>query len=208
MDEIIIDLDRLDWEKMGDLVPGIVQDWRTGRVLMLGFLNRTALEKTLETRQVTFWSRSRQTLWTKGDTSGHYLDLKEIKIDCDQDTLLLLAVPRGPVCHQGTFSCFAPDSEFIGPEFLAYLERLIENRRNQMPPSSYTTALFESGLKEIAKKVGEEAMEVLLTAWEKKQRSVEEMADLVYHALVFLVAREIKLSAVVEELNKRHFKNS
>ncbi len=200
-----MDIKDLDWEKTNGLIPAIVQDWESGRVLMLGFMNQTALDKTLQTGQVTFWSRSRKSLWTKGETSGHYLDLKETKVDCDGDSLLLLAIPRGPVCHQETLSCFAEDSEFVALEFLAHLERLIHSRRTEMPADSYTTTLFREGILKTAKKLGEEAVEVVVSATEDKSRSIEETADLLYHLLVFLAHREIVLSDVVGELKKRHF---
>ena len=201
-----MDVDRLDWEKLNGLIPTIAQDWQTGRVLMLGFVNDAALKKTLETRRVTFWSRSRQVLWTKGETSGNYLDLKEVRSDCDGDTLLLLVAPQGPVCHRGTVTCFGADHEFVALEFLGCLEQLIQSRRQQMPGDSYTTKLFSRGLQGIAKKVGEEAVEVVLSASEEKKRSVEEMADLFYHSLVFLAQREVPLSAVMAELRERHLK--
>ena len=203
-----MDVKDLDWEKTNGLIPAIVQDWESGRVLMLGFMNQAALDKTLQTGQVTFWSRSRESLWTKGETSGHYLDLKETKVDCDGDTLLLLAKPRGPVCHQGTLSCFAEDGEFVALEFLAHLERLIQSRRKEMPADSYTTALFREGILKTAKKLGEEAVEVVVSATEEKSRSIEETADLLYHLLVFLTHREIVLSDVVGELKKRHFEQA
>ena len=203
-----MDVKDLDWEKTNSLIPAIVQDWESGRVLMLGFMNQAALEKTLQTGQVTFWSRSRKSLWTKGETSGHYLDLKETKVDCDGDTLLLLAKPRGPVCHQGTLSCFAEDREFVALEFLAHLERLIQSRRTEMPADSYTTALFRGGILKTAKKLGEEAVEVVVSATEERSRSIEETADLLYHLLVFLAHREIVLSEVVGELKKRHFEQT
>lgn len=196
----------LDWGKMNGLLPAIVQDVRTGAVLMLAFMNEAALEKTLATKRVTFWSRSRSALWTKGETSGHYLKLTGIRRDCDGDALLLLAEPEGPACHRGTRSCFGEDTEFSGLEFLGYLERLIEQRRQEMPSGSYTTSLFQKGLVEIVKKLGEESIEVVLSASQDRQRSVEETADLLYHTLVFLVERQIPLSEVLGELQRRHFK--
>lgn len=199
-----MNIKNLDWEKTKDLIPAVIQDWQSGRVLMLGFMNQDALEKTVQTELVTFWSRSRKSLWTKGETSGNYLDLKEIKVDCDGDTLLVLVNPRGPVCHQGTLSCFFEDSEFVALEFLAYLERLIKSRRTEMPTDSYTTALFKQGISEMSKKLGEEVVEVIISVTEGKNRSVEETADLLYHLLVFLTQREIVLSDVLEELQKRH----
>ncbi len=198
-----MDIKQVDWNKLKGLIPAIVQDGSTGRVLMLGFMNEEALEKTLETRRVTFWSRSRKCLWTKGETSGNYLELEEIRQDCDNDTLLVVAKPQGPCCHRGTLSCFAGDDEFSGLEFLGYLERLIAKRRKEMPEGSYTTKLFAKGLPEIAKKVGEEAVEVVLSASQEKLRSIEESADLLYHLLVFLNQREVTLGDVMEELRSR-----
>jgi len=198
-----MDIKQLDWKKMKGLIPAIVQDGSTGRVLMLGFMNQEALEKTLESRRVTFWSRSRETLWTKGETSGNYLQLEEVRHDCDKDALIVVAEPQGPCCHRGTLSCFAGDDEFNGLEFLGYLERLIASRKEEMPEGSYTSALFAKGLLEIAKKVGEEAIEVVLSSGQEKKRSIEESADLLYHLLVFLTQREITLQDVVEELRSR-----
>ncbi len=199
-----MDNKQLDWKKMNGLIPAVVQDGATGRVLMLGFMNEEALEKTLESRRVTFWSRSRKSLWTKGETSGNYLELEEVRQDCDNDSLLVVAQPQGPCCHRGTLSCFAGDDEYSGLEFLGYLERLIAKRRKEMPEGSYTTKLFAKGLPEIAKKVGEEAVEVVLSSGQDRQRSIEESADLLYHLLVFLNQREVTLGDVMEELRSRH----
>lgn len=198
--------DALDWSKMDGLIPAIVQDARSGRLLMLGFMNREAFNKTLETEQVTFWSRVQNKLWTKGETSGHYLRVKEIRQDCDADALLVLVEPMGPTCHRGTVSCFGEDSQFAAFEFLAYLEKLIEKRKAEMPKGSYTSALFQKGLDEIAKKLGEEAVEVVISAGQSPNRSVEEAADLIYHLLVFLSGRNIRLEEVVRELERRHAK--
>ena len=198
-----MDIKQLDWNKLKGLIPAIVQDGSTGRVLMLGFMNEEALEKTLETQRVTFWSRSRKCLWTKGETSGNYLELEQIRQDCDHDTLLVVVKPQGPCCHRGTLSCFAGDDEFSGLEFLGYLERLIARRKEEMPEGSYTSTLFAKGLQEIAKKVGEEAIEVVLSSGQEKQRTVEESADLLYHLLVFLTQREVALQEGVEELRNR-----
>lgn len=199
-----MDVKKLDWEKTDGLIPAIVQDDGSGRVLMLGFMSPEALEKTLKTQLVTFWSRSRKSLWTKGETSGNHLRLKKISHDCDADALLVVVEPEGPCCHRGSLSCFASDDEFAGLEFLGYLERLIADRRREMPPDSYTTELFTRGLSQIAKKVGEEAIEVVLSASEEKQRTIEETADLLYHLLVFLNQREVALGEVLEELKNRH----
>lgn len=198
-----MDIKQLNWNKLKGLIPAIVQDGSTGRVLMLGFMNGEALERTLETQRVTFWSRSRKCLWTKGETSGNYLELEQIRQDCDNDTLLVVVKPQGPCCHRGTLSCFAGDDEFSGLEFLGYLERLIARRKEEMPEGSYTSTLFAKGLQEIAKKVGEEAIEVVLSSGQEKQRTVEESADLLYHLLVFLTQREVTLQEVVEELRNR-----
>ncbi|MGH9340875.1 MAG: bifunctional phosphoribosyl-AMP cyclohydrolase/phosphoribosyl-ATP diphosphatase HisIE [Acidobacteriota bacterium] len=195
---------QLDWEKTQGLIPAVVQDAQSGRVLMLAFMNSEALEKTLETGFVTFWSRSRNSLWTKGETSGNYLKLQEIRQDCDNDALLVIAVPEGPACHRGSLSCFGEDSDFTALEFLSRLEQVISERKKDMPEGSYTTRLFQKGMAAISQKVGEEAVEVVVSAGQEKQRSVEETADLFYHLLVFLSAREIRLSDVIEELARRH----
>ena len=199
-----MDPNQIDWSKLGGLVPAIVQDRRNGRLLMLAFMNREALEKTLETHLATFWSRSRQKLWRKGETSGNYLEVKSIHTDCDSDSILLLVEPRGPACHLGTKSCFFPDNFFSGLEFLGYLADLIGRRKKQMPENSYTTELFRGGMPRIAKKLGEEAVEVVVSAGEEKRRSVEETADLLYHLLVFLQERGISLEEVITELERRH----
>ncbi len=199
-----MDPNQIDWSKLGGLVPAIVQDRRNGRLLMLAFMNRQALEKTLETNLATFWSRSRQKLWCKGETSGNYLEVKSIHKDCDSDSILLLVEPRGPACHLGTKSCFFPDNFFSGLEFLGYLADLIGQRKKQMPENSYTTGLFQGGMPRIAKKLGEEAVEVVVSAGEEKRRSVEETADLLYHLLVFLQERGISLEEVITELERRH----
>ena len=199
-----MDIEALDWKKTEGLIPAIVQDEQSGRVLMLAFMNQEALEKTLESQLVTFWSRSRKTLWTKGETSGNYLKLKAMRHDCDADALLVMVEPEGPCCHRGTLSCFAADDEFMALEFLGYLEKLIADRRKEMPQGSYTAELFARGLPQIAKKVGEEAVELVVSASQEKQRSIEETADLLYHLLVFLTQREVRLSQVIEELRTRH----
>ena len=203
-----MDINQLDWQKTNGLIPAIVQDGQTGRVLMLGFMNQAALEKTLKGGLVTFWSRSRQALWTKGETSGNYLRLKEIRKDCDGDALIVVVEPQGPTCHRGTLSCFGEDNEFTALEFLGYLERLIENRQKEMPDGSYTASLFAQGLPQIAKKVGEEAIEVVLTVSQDKARSLEEAADLLYHLLVFLAQRGVTLSEMMEELKGRHLRRN
>lgn len=192
----------LNWEKGSGLIPAIVQHAETGSVLMLGYMNRRALEKTVESRQVTFWSRSRRCLWTKGETSGAFLRLVEIQTDCDSDALLVLALPLGPTCHRGTDSCFplADPSPF---EFLFALQRLIRKRKKELPEGSYTTELFQKGELQIAKKLGEEAVELLLSPGQGRQRTVEEGADLLYHLLVFLEQQSIDFAELIRELLER-----
>ncbi|HLV00184.1 MAG TPA: bifunctional phosphoribosyl-AMP cyclohydrolase/phosphoribosyl-ATP diphosphatase HisIE [Acidobacteriota bacterium] len=199
-------LEQLDWEKGNGLLPAIVQDVETGRVLMLGYMNRQALEHTLNSGEVTFWSRSREALWTKGETSGNKLTLEGVYPDCDNDTLLVVVRPLGPTCHRGTLSCFSETSKGLSRlEFLGELQQLIRKRRAELPEGSYTTRLFHAGVEEIAKKVGEEGVEVALSAFQSPQRSLEESADLIYHLLVLLVARDLTFQDVIAELESRHF---
>jgi phosphoribosyl-ATP pyrophosphohydrolase/phosphoribosyl-AMP cyclohydrolase len=199
-------IENLAWEKMGDLIPAIVQDSLDGRVLMQGFMNKDALEITLETGKVTFWSRSRQQIWTKGETSGNTLDLVEINADCDGDCLLIRARPEGPTCHLGTDTCFDGEGK-VFPElaFLADLERVIAQRETDRPEGSYTTSLFESGIKRIAQKVGEEGVETALAAVAgEDEELLNESADLLYHLLVLLRSRKLELGSLVEVLKNRH----
>ena len=199
-------IENLAWEKMGSLIPAIVQDAFDGRVLMQGYMNKQALDTTLDSGRVTFWSRSRECLWTKGETSGNYLDLVEVHTDCDGDCLLVRARPEGPTCHLGTDTCFDGEGK-IAPElaFLAELEAVIAQRDDERPEGSYTTSLFESGVKRIAQKVGEEATEVVIDAvTDNKERLLEETADLMYHLLVLLKAHDLSLSDVARVLEKRH----
>jgi phosphoribosyl-ATP pyrophosphohydrolase/phosphoribosyl-AMP cyclohydrolase len=196
--------DSLAWDKGDGLLPAVVQHADDGRVLMLGFMNRAALDETLRARRVTFWSRSRGRLWTKGESSGNVLDLVAIDADCDRDTLLVQARPRGPVCHLGTPSCFggAPGTT-LG--FLAELERLIAERERTRPGGSYTSELFAGGLRRIAQKLGEEGVETALAAVAQDDAALlDESADLVYHLLVLLRARGLGLDAVVARLLARH----
>lgn len=196
--------DALDWDKGGGLLPAIVQDAETGRVLMLGYMNADALEKTRATGHVTFFSRSRKTLWTKGETSGNLLELVDIKADCDRDTLLVQARPSGPTCHTGTDTCFGNERQpAVG--FLAELEQVIDARNGADPGSSYTARLLADGVKRCAQKVGEEGVEVALAATAgDRDELVNESADLLYHLLVVLAAREVGLDDVVEVLQQRH----
>jgi len=194
----------INFEKGGGLVPAIVQDARTEQVLMLGYMNAESLAKTQESGLVTFYSRSRQELWTKGETSGNTLKLTSITVDCDHDTLLIRAVPTGPTCHTGTISCFGDK----GPErlgFLAYLEDLIEGRKIADPDSSYTAKLLQGPLRRAAQKVGEEGVETALAAVaETEDKLTNEAADLVYHLMVLLAAKDVKFGAVIDELRSRH----
>ena len=201
-----MNIDSLEWEKMGSLIPAVVQDAFDGRVLMQGFMNRQAIETTLETGKVTFWSRSREQLWTKGETSGNTLDLVDINADCDRDCLLVRARPEGPTCHLGTDTCFDGGGKVI-PElaFLAELERVIAKRDDDRPAGSYTTRLLESGVKRIAQKVGEEGVETALAAAAgEDEELLNESADLIYHLLVLLRSRKLELGSLVEVLQARH----
>ncbi|WP_329743118.1 bifunctional phosphoribosyl-AMP cyclohydrolase/phosphoribosyl-ATP diphosphatase HisIE [Dyella sp. A6] len=200
------DLSRLDWSKGGGLLPAIVQHWRSGEVLMLGYMNAEALAETQRTGHVTFFSRSKQRLWTKGESSGHVLDLKSVRIDCDADTLLLQAEPRGPTCHTGSFSCFGERDEVRPPlGFLAELDALVESRHAERPEGSYTTKLFDSGIRRMAQKVGEEGVESALAAVAQgDEELLGESADLLFHLTVLLRARGLGLADVANLLAQRH----
>lgn len=199
-----LDLSHVDWAKSDGLVPAIVQHWQTGEVLMLGYMNAKALALTQTSGRVTFFSRSKQRLWTKGESSGHVLHLKSIYVDCDGDTLLVLADPHGPTCHLGTTSCFGAE---VRPPlgFLAQLDALVENRKKQLPEESYTTRLFHAGTRRIAQKVGEEGVETALAAVAQgDEELLGEAADLLFHLIVLLRARGFGLKDVVRVLNDRH----
>lgn len=200
------EIDSLDWEKMDGLLPAIVQDAFDGRVLMQAFMNREALEKTLADGSVTFWSRSRQQLWTKGETSGNTLKLDEIHSDCDRDCLLVMAVPAGPACHRNTDTCFDGDRNTLPRlAFLAGLERLVAQRQIERPEGSYTTRLFDAGVKRISQKVGEEGVETALAATSGDiEELANESADLLYHLLVLLRASGLTLADVTAVLQSRH----
>lgn len=198
----------IDFEKMGGLVPAIIQDAVTRRVLMLGFMNQEAYQRTLETRHVTFWSRTRQTLWTKGETSGNYLNLVSIKVDCDHDTLLIEAHPDGPTCHTGTDTCWGEDNTTSPLLFLTELQDFINLRKQQLPEGSYTTSLFNKGINKIAQKVGEEALETVIEATSgTAEHLVYEASDLLYHLLVMLTEKGLRIEDVATELQKRHDPN-
>ena len=198
---------KIDFEKMGGLVPAIIQDATTKNVLMLGFMNEEAYQKTLETKHVTFWSRTRQTLWTKGETSGNFLNLVDMKIDCDNDTLLVKAIPDGPTCHTGTDTCWGESNETDENPllFLTELQDFINKRKEQMPEGSYTTKLFRDGVNKIAQKVGEEALETVIEATNgTDEHLVYEASDLLYHLLVLLTEKGLRIEDVAAELRKRH----
>lgn len=194
---------KIDFEKSLDgLVPAIVQDARTQKVLMLGFMNRESFEKTNRTGKVTFFSRSRQTLWTKGETSGNFLSVEEILTDCDDDTLLIKANPAGAVCHTGADTCF--DEKNAAENFLFELEKVIQSRRANPLENSYTSKLFESGLNKIAQKLGEEAVELIIEAKDDDSGLFKaEAADLLYHFLILLTAKNIELSDILDVLKQR-----
>ena len=192
-----------DLSKNADgLLPVIVQDSVTLKVLMLGYMNEEAFDKTLATGKVTFWSRTRQTLWTKGETSGHFLTVMDVYPDCDADTLLIRAIPSGPTCHRGTTACFdTPDSE----GFIRTLSQVVKGRHAEMPEGSYTTKLFIKGVKTISKKVGEEAAETVIEAVDgNRSRFIYEASDLLYHLLVLCEAMDVSLSDLESELALRH----
>ena len=195
----------IDFEKMGGLVPAIVQDDRTGRVLMLGYMNREAYEKTLATGLVTFFSRSRQTLWTKGETSGNLLHLKSVAVDCDGDALLVKAIPDGPTCHLGTDTCWGETNEPSPLAFLSELQDFIERRHEEMPEGSYTTSLFRDGLNRMAQKVGEEALELVIEACNgTNERMIYEGSDMIYHLIVLLTSKGLRIEDLAKELQERH----
>lgn len=201
LDRIPLDPDSLDWTKQDGLLPAIVQHADSLQVLMLGYMDRAALAATLVSRRVTFHSRSRGRLWTKGETSGHVLELAGLEADCDRDTLLVRARPRGPTCHLGRASCFpqAPES------FLPRLDALVEQRAAQRPVGSYTTALLEGGVRSVAQKVGEEGVETALAAVAQDDAAlVGESADLLFHLLVLLRSRGLSLVDVEQVLRERH----
>lgn len=189
---------------MGGLVPAIVQDNNTGKVLMLGFMNEEAYETTRETGKVTFFSRTKNRIWMKGETSGNTLQVVNILADCDNDTLLIKAVPAGPVCHTGADTCFGEkNTEDI--MFLKYLQNFIERRRQEMPEGSYTTSLFTKGVNRMAQKVGEEAVETVIEATNGTEEGfIYEASDLVYHLIVLLASKGLRLEDLARELQKRH----
>ena len=197
-------LPKIDWKKNAGLVPAIVQDAATLQVLMLGYMNAAALKQTLRTKRVTFFSRSKQRLWVKGESSGHFLHLVGLAVDCDNDTLLVTARPDGPTCHRGTPSCFGDDGA-TGVGFLAHLDQVIAARIKSGDKSSYTVRLVQEGVARVAQKVGEEGVETALAALSANNPAFAgEAADLLYHLMVLLRARKLSLAATIAVLEKRH----
>lgn len=194
----------LDFEKMNGLIPAIIQDNYTQKVLMLGFMNKEAYEKTMETGKVTFFSRTKNRLWTKGEESGNFLHVVSVKADCDNDTLLIMVHPEGPVCHKGTDTCWGDKNE-QDIMFLKELQDFIDRRRQEMPEKSYTTSLFNSGVNKMAQKVGEEAVETILEACNgTDERLIYEGADLLYHLIVLLTYKGYRIEDLASELKERH----
>ena len=195
----------IDFQKCGGLVPAIIQDATTKAVLMLGYMNEESLRKTEETGLVTFFSRSRQCLWTKGETSGNYLHVVSIKADCDCDTLLIQAHPDGPTCHTGTDTCWGEENTINPLLFLSELSDFIEQRHREMPEGSYTTSLFRDGLNRMAQKVGEEALELVIEATNgTNDRLIYEGSDMLYHLIVLLTSKGLRIEDMAAELMERH----
>ena len=195
---------KIDFEKMGGLIPAIIQDSATSKVLMLGFMNEEAYAKTKETGMVTFFSRTKNRLWTKGETSGNFLKVVQMLVDCDNDTLLIKAIPAGPVCHTGKDTCFGEKNQ-EDVMFLKFLQDFIEQRRQEMPEGSYTTSLFNKGVNRMAQKVGEEAVETVIEATNGTEEGfIYEASDLVYHLIVLLTSKSLRLEDLARELKKRH----
>lgn len=195
---------KLDFDKVGGLIPAIIQDADTNKVLMLGYMNEEALAKTQETGKVTFFSRTKNRLWTKGEESGNFLNVVSIKDDCDHDTLLIKVNPVGPVCHTGADTCFEEENK-EDIMFFKYLQQFIEKRHKEMPEGSYTTSLFQSGVNRMAQKVGEEAIESVIEACNgTDERLVYESADMLYHLIVLLTSKGLSIEDLSRELQKRH----
>ncbi len=200
----MIDIDKVNFNKLNGLVPAIITDNFTGQVLMLAFMNKEAVEKTIELKKVTFFSRTKNRLWTKGETSQNYLNLVDMLVDCDNDTLLIYADPKGDTCHLNQYSCFGI-SKRNNKDFLYKLFELIKTRKAEMPENSYTTKLFQSGENRIIQKVGEEAIETVIAAKNRdKNEIINEASDLIYHLFVMLAEQDIEFSDIVKNLESRH----
>ena len=202
----MIDISKLNFEKLNGLIPAVIVDYKTDLVLMLGFMNKESLEQTIETKLVTFYSRTRKELWTKGKTSGNYLRLIEIKPDCDNDSLLVYAQPDGNICHTGNYSCFNINKN-DSIKFIEQLSKIIRERKERLPENSYTTKLFKEGENRIIQKFGEESVEVMIAAKNNnREEIINEASDLLYHLLVLLEEKELKLSDISANLEKRNKK--
>ena len=199
---------KIDFEKMSGLIPAIIQDAVTSKVLMLGYMNEDAYNQTIDTGFVTFFSRSRQKLWVKGETSGNYLKLVSINIDCDNDALLIKVHPQGPVCHKGTDTCWSESNEYQPIMFLSFIQDFIEKRYKEMPEGSYTTSLFKEGLNRMAQKVGEEALEMVIEAVNgTDDRLIYEGSDMLYHLIVLLTSKGLRIEDLAKKLQTRHDPN-
>ena len=199
----MIDISQLNFSKLNGLIPAIIIDDSNDKILMLGFMNEEALQVSIESGKVTFFSRTKNRLWTKGETSGNFLLIKDIISDCDNDSIIIYVTPQGPTCHLGNYSCFNLQNENIN--FLMKLNDLINKRKEELPENSYTTELFKEGSDRIIQKVGEEATEVIIAAKNKsKQQIIYESADLLYHLIVMLANNELSITDVVKELESRH----
>jgi len=199
------DIEKINFNKLDGLIPAVVQDNSTMKVLMVGFMNKEALAKTVETGKVTFFSRTKNRLWTKGEESGNFLNVVNLLIDCDDDTLLIKADPAGPVCHTGADTCFSETNQNRSLQFLSYLQDFIDKRKEEMPEGSYTTSLFQQGTPKISQKVGEEAVETIIGAMNNDDENfVYEAGDLLYHLIVLLTHKGYRIEDIVRELEKRH----
>ncbi len=201
----LINIDQVNFDKLNGLVPAVVQDDKSMKVLMVGFMNREALGKTQELGKVTFFSRTKKRLWTKGEESGNFLNVVSILSDCDNDTILIKANPVGPVCHTGADTCFSEINPKSDVQFLSYLQDFIDKRKQEMPEGSYTTSLFKAGTRKITQKVGEEAVETIIGAIANDDENfIYESADLLYHLIVLLSHKGFRIEDIINELNKRH----
>ncbi|MDD4108201.1 MAG: bifunctional phosphoribosyl-AMP cyclohydrolase/phosphoribosyl-ATP diphosphatase HisIE [Prolixibacteraceae bacterium] len=199
------DVGKIDFEKLNGLVPAVIQDSNTLKVLMVGFMNAPALQKTIETGRVTFFSRSKNKLWTKGEVSGNFLNVVQVLTDCDDDSILVKVNPEGPVCHTGAETCFFEENSESAVQFLIYLQDFIDKRKREMPEGSYTTSLFERGAAKITQKVGEEAVETIIGALTNDDENfIYESADLLYHLIVLLSYKGYRIEDIVNELKGRH----
>jgi phosphoribosyl-ATP pyrophosphohydrolase/phosphoribosyl-AMP cyclohydrolase len=198
-------ISQLDFDKLNGLIPAVIQDAQTLKVLMVGFMNSEAVEKTQNSGRVTFFSRTKNRLWTKGEESGNFLIVVSLLVDCDEDTLLVKAKPVGPVCHNGSDTCFKEKNEENDVRFLSYLQDFIDKRKKEKPEGSYTTSLFEKGTRKISQKLGEEAVETIIGAMaDDDENFIYEAGDLVYHLIVLLSHKGYRIEDIVRELKKRH----